>query len=133
MKYYLLLIAAVVIGQLFFSVVSVWYYQRSNPQIDFFKALQVYFKKEIGTYIMIFCFTLLLMFVLSDWMDLHATRHDLLLKEDLNKFEQAQIKFRTYATCYGVFAQFVALYFYKGGKDAIDKFGKSKGIDINNN
>jgi hypothetical protein len=131
MKYYLLLWLAVLLGQFFVSTITVWIDQRNNPKIDYMQALKVYYRKEVGTYLVIFSFTLLLTFILSDWMDLSATRQELMTIAERNKFEEAQIRFRTYATCYGVFAQLIALFFFKGGRNAVKQFGQDKGIDLN--
>jgi len=128
--YYLLLFVAVIIGQSFFASIVTWYYQRNNPMISYRKAFGIYLKKEVGTFIVITCFTLLLMFILSDYMDLTKTRAELIAKGKLNRFESIQKSFRTYAVIYGVFAQFFAVLFYKGGIKAITDFGKEKGIDV---
>jgi hypothetical protein len=134
MKYYLLLIAAVIIGQTFIACVSAWVFQRSNPNIGYFKALRIYLAKEVGTFVVIVSFTIMVMFVLSDWMDLTTSRAELIAKGKLTKFEQAQKNFRTYAAIYGAFAQLLALLFFKGGKKAIETFGKEKaGVDISAN
>lgn len=132
MIFYFLLWVAVILGQLFVSNITVWHYQRSNSNINFFQALKVYFQKEVGTYMVITTFTMLLTFILSDWMDLSLSKADLLSKVELNRYEEIQKKFRTYATVYGMFAQLIAGMVYQGGKNAIQQFGKSKGIDTNN-
>lgn len=131
MKYYIILLLAVVLGQTFLAAMSAWVFQRKNEAISYKKALELYFKKEVGTFFVIISFTLLLMFVLSDYMDLTKTRAELIAKGELNRFEQAQKFFRTVAVLYGVFAQWLAYLFYKGGKKAIEDYGKTKGIDVN--
>lgn len=132
MKYYLLLLLAVIIGQSFWASATVWYHQNQNENLNFFKALIVYFKKEVGSYVVVLLLTILIMFVLSDYMDLNVSRADLIAKGSLSKWENAQKMFRTYASEYGVFAQLVASLFYKGGVQAIMKYGKSHGIEVNN-
>lgn len=129
MKYYLLLLLAVVIGQLFTAAVSIWIFQKDNPNINYFRAVKVYFNKELATFVVIFTFTLLLMFILSDWMDLNVTQFDLRTKTQLTKFEAIQAKYRTYAALYGVFAQSIALLFFRKGKQAIQEYGKKQGFD----
>lgn len=130
MKYYLLLIAAVIIGQSFFSSVSVWYFQRDIKELNYFKALQLYFKREIGSYFVVILLTMMVMFVLSDWMDLTTTRAELIAKGTLTRFEKAQEKFRTYATGFGIFAQWIAFVLYKGGRNAIKDWAAIRGIDV---
>ena len=131
--YYLLLLLAVIIGQSFFASIVTWYYQRNNPMITYRQAFSLYIKKEAGTFIVILCFTLILMFVLSDYMDLTLSKAELIAKGKLNRFESIQKSFRTYAVIYGVFAQFFAVLFYKGGIKAITDFGRDKGIDLSEN
>lgn len=129
MKYYLLLIIAVIIGQTFVAAVASWVFQRKNDNIGYWKAFKIYLHKEVGTFVVILSFTLLVMFVLSDWMDLTTSRAELIKKGALSKFENAQKNFRTYAAVYGVFAQWLAMLFFKGGQKAIENYGKQKGID----
>lgn len=129
-KYYFLLLAAVIIGQTFFASIVSWYYQRNNPNITYWRAFGIYLHKEVGTFIVVLSFTLVLMFVLSDYMDLNVSRQELILKDQLNKWEKLQKNFRTWAIIFGVFAQFFAILFYKGGIKAITDFGKEKGIDV---
>ena len=129
MKYYALLFLAVIIGQTFVACVVVWVEQRKNRKLGYFKALKLYLEREVGSFMTILSFTAMVMFVMSDWMNLKLTKEDLLLKETLNKFEAAQVKFRTVAVCYGVFAQWIAWLFYKGGVHAIRNYGKTRGVD----
>lgn len=132
MKYYILLWAAVLIGQLFIASIQIWYFQKDNPNIGYGKAVRLYISKESATFVVITMFTLLLMFVLPDWFDLKLTPTDLKTKAQLTKFESIQMKYRTYAAVYGTFAQLLAFLFYKGGKKAIQEYGQKKGIgDIN--
>lgn len=130
MKYYLLLWVAVIIGQVFVSTVVVWLEQRKNPNINYLQALREYYKKEVGTYIMVLATTIVITFVLSDWMDLKVTKEILASKEKLTRFEQWQMKFRTYATGFGMFIQLIAPLFYKGGLKAVSDFGKTKGAEM---
>lgn len=133
MIYYFLLIAAVIIGQVFVAAISAWIFQRNNEKIDYPTALKIYFNKEMGTFVVIISFTIIVMFVLSDWMDLTISKAQLLSREKLTKFEQAQSKFRTVAALYGMFAQWAALFVYKGGRNAIANYGKKQGVDVNEN
>lgn len=131
--YYLILIAAVIIGQTFVAAVASWIFQRSNDKIEWWTAIKLYLKKEIGTFAVIISFTFIILFILSDWMDMTATREILRSKEKLTKFEQAQSVFRTVAIVYGVFAQSLALLFFKAGKKAIESYGTKHGVDVNSN
>lgn len=128
MKYYIIIMAAVVLGQTFLACVLSWIYQKKNDDIDYFQAISIYFKKEVGSFFVIISFTALLMFVLSDWMNLSTTKEMLLSIEKRSRFEEAQLRFRTVAVFYGVFAQWFAFLFYKGGVNAILKYKSDKGI-----
>lgn len=130
MKYYLLLWVAVIIGQLFFAVAAVWVWQKKNPNINYFQALKVYFEKEVGTYTLVLAATIIISFILSDWMDLSISKQELMSKNELTRFEYWQAKFRTAATIFGTFAHLLAAIFFKSGKEAIVKFGRSKGVNL---
>jgi hypothetical protein len=133
MIYYLNLIAAVILGQTFVAAVVSWIYQRKNDKVNYLTATKIYMKHEVGTFAVIFSFTLMVLFALSDWMDLNVSKAELLSrgKDGLSRFEHAQLKFRTYALCYGVFVQYLAFLFYKGGIKAILTWGqKNAGVDI---
>jgi ATP/ADP translocase len=129
MKYYSLLMAAVVLGQLFVASLMIYYYQSKNENINYLKASGIYFNKSIARYVMIISFTLLVMFVLSDYMDLNITRAELMIKGELSKFEKAQKNFRTIASVYGMFAELVPLLVYKGVGKAIMQYSAKLGID----
>ncbi len=131
--YYILLILAVILGQTFVAAVASWVYQRKNENIGYGKALNLYLAKEIGTFAVILSFTGIILFILSDWMDMTATKEILRSKEKLTRFEQAQSVFRTVAVVYGVFAQWIALLFFKAGKKAIETYGTKQGVDVNDN
>lgn len=131
--YYLLVIAAVILGQTFTAAFLSWRHQISNDLIVYPTAFKVYIQKNIGTFVVIITFTSLVLFVLSDWMDLSLTRAELIAKGKLTKVEAIQSKFKTYAAFYGIFAQWIASYFFKAGEKAIKDYGKQKGVDINNN
>lgn len=127
--YYLILIAAVIIGQTFTAAYLSWKYQNANDLIDYPKAFKIYIHKNIGTFAVIVAFTLMLLFVLSDWMDMTLSKAELLSITKRTRFQEAQLKFRTVAIAYGVFAQGIASLFYKGGEVAIKNYGKSKGVE----
>lgn len=131
MKYYFLLLAAVIIGQTFTGCISAWFFQLKNDKIDYLTALKLYFRKEFGSFFVVLSFTVLLMFILSDWMNLNTSRAELLAKGELTKFEKAQVYFKTVAVIYGAFAQWIAYFFYKKGKTAIEQYGKKHGVDVN--
>lgn len=128
--YYLILIAATIIGQTFTAAFLSWKYQLTNDLIEYPKAFKIYLHKNVGTFSVIVSFTLMLLFALSDWMDMSMTKQQLLSIEKRTRFQEAQLKFRTVALFYGVFAQGIASLFYKGGELAIKNYGKQKGVDL---
>lgn len=127
--YYLILVAAVIIGQTFTAAYLSWKYQTANDLIDYRKAFSIYVHKNIGAFFVIISFTLILLFIISDWMDMSLTKTELLSKVKRTKFEEAQLKFRTVAIVYGVFAQLIASLLYKGGEVAIKNYGKKHGAE----
>lgn len=127
--YYIILIVAVIIGQSFTAAYLSWKYQNANELIDYPKAFKLYIHKNIGTFTVIVSFTLILLFVLSDWMDMTLTKTELLSITKRTKFQEAQLKFRTVAIVYGVFAQGIASMVYKGGELAIKNYGKKQGVE----
>lgn len=127
--YYLLVIAAVVLGQTFTAAYLSWKHQTANDLINYPTAFKIYISKNLGTFAVIITFTMLILFVLSDWMDMNLTKAELIAKGKLTRVESIQRYFKTYATFYGVFAQGIASLFYKGGEKAIKDYGKQKGIE----
>jgi hypothetical protein len=134
MKYHLLLLVSVLLGQLLVGAIAVYYYQSKNPHINYRKAVQVYLMKSVPVYSVIIAITLIAMFLLSDYMDLNLTRADLVAKGKLTKFEIAQMNFRLIAVCFGISAELIANIVYKGVRIAIIDYGKKLGVDpINKN
>jgi hypothetical protein len=134
MKYYLYLLISVLLGQLLVAAIAVYYYQSKNPHINYWKAVQVYLAKSIPVYAVIMAITFIVMFLLSDYMDLNLSRADLIAKDKLTKFELAQKNFRLLAICFGIAAELVALIVYKGVRLAVLDYGKKLGVDpVNQN
>jgi len=130
---YVLLVLAVIIGQTAKAAFSIWKHQSNNENIGYWTAAGLYLKKNIGAFIAVLSFTFVLLFVLSDWMDMTLTKQELASKAVRTKFEEAQLKFKTVAIVYGLFAQGIASLFFKAGEKAIKDYGKAKGIDVDTN
>lgn len=127
--YILELIVATILGQTLVASISAWEAQRKNSNLDAFKAIFVYFKHESAKFLMIVIATLCLMFILPLVMDMEMTRKELILKEGtLTIVEKIQKNFRLYALLWGVFVELVVLVFYRGGRKAVQDYGKSKGV-----
>lgn len=124
--YYLDLIISILMGQLFAASVWTYIFQFNNENIKYWKALKLYLKKERGSIALIISFTIIIMFIIPDWFDLHKSKADLLSMESLTKFEFIQSKWRTFVILYGIFLQSLALLVYKGGRELIKNYGKEK-------
>lgn len=130
MKYYLLLISATILGQLFVASIGIYYYQLQNDCIGYWKAAKIFANKQLAVWFVIILFTMIILFVLPDWMDLSLSRATLEAKTTLTRFEKLQKIYRTFAVVYGVGAQWIALLAFKGTRNAILKYGKSNNIQI---
>lgn len=127
--YYSNLIIAFIVGQLFFTAICSFYLQKNLPNVDYWTAFKIFLKKEFGGLVVAISFVLMLLFVLPDFINLQMTREELLKKENLTKVEQAQIWFKTIATAFGIFAQWIPFIVFKRGKKAIEDYAKQKGIE----
>lgn len=130
-KYISLLIVAVFLAQAFIAAFAVYYQQLKNPNIDYWKAVQLYFKANKGRYILVAVCVLIVSFVLSDYMNLELTRQELLAKgwKELTRTEQIQVRFKSYGIGLGAFIEIIAVLLYKAGFKSIVDFGKAKGIN----
>lgn len=133
MEYYVILFAGIIIGQTFTAAFLSYIIQKKNEKITYWKSLGIYLKKEFGSFMVVITLTAILLFILPDWFDLRVSREELRMRGMLTKWEQAQTKWRTISIGYGVFAQVIAFVFYKGGRNAILNYGKSKGFDTGDN
>jgi hypothetical protein len=131
MIYYLQLLMGVVLAQTFVGCMITFYYKRNHPEVPYTKAWNLYFTREVGTFAVILSFLAMIMFAMPDWLDTTLTREDLLAKEKLTKFEAIQIKFRTWTAGVGGFLQWIAIFFFKGGRNAIENYAAKQGVDIN--
>lgn len=126
--YYALLVLAFVIGQTFFATVCAWYLQKDLPNISYWQALIIYFKKEMGGFVVAVSLLTILLFILPDFMNLRVSTAELQQKGVLTKIEMAQKYFRTVAVAFGVCAQWLAFYLFKRGKKGIEDASKKAGV-----
>lgn len=129
-QYILLLIVAVFLAQAFIAAFAVYRVQLANENINYIKALQLYFKANMARYVLVAVCVLILCFILSDYMDLSLTRDDLRAKgiKELTRVELIQLRFKSYSIAVGVFIEVIAVLLYKAGFKSIVDFGKSKGV-----
>lgn len=125
--YYINALVAFTIGQFLFISICAYWLQKSIDNIDFPKAFTVFFHKEFGGFVVALAFTLALLFVLPDFINVNITRADLLQKDKLTKFEEAQKWFRTIMTVIGVFAQWIPFVLFKKGKKALEDYANKIG------
>ena len=130
-KYTFLLIAGVFLAQMLVAGLAVWWEQNKNPNINYWKAMQMYLRKNFGRYIVVAVSTLILCFIMSEYMNLSLTREDLLKKgvSELTRTEKIQLNFKTWSIVVGTFIELLATIFYRAGFKAIADFGRSKGAD----
>lgn len=130
MKYYLILTFAVILGQLFAAAIYIYLWQAKNDMIGYSKASELYVKKNIPAYVIILLFTILIMFVMSDYMDMNLSRAELIAKGRLTRFENIQANFRLYSIAYGVFAEVLIAMLYKKAKNEITNYAGKQGFDL---
>jgi uncharacterized membrane protein len=128
-KYIFLLIMAVFAAQLLITSIAVWFVQTKNPKITYPQAVKLYIHGNIARYVVVAAATLVLCFLLVDYLDLSMSHNDLKHLEKLTRAQQIQLNFRLYAIAVGSFIEILAVLFYKIGWKKINDFGKSQGID----
>lgn len=117
---YLIVLLAFLLGQFLITSIVVYDYQKSS-KINYFDALVIYMKAEVGYFIIGFISILCVCFILSDFVDLKVTKADLLNLEHKSLKETLQLYFKTSAFVLGSFIQYIAFKYRAKGKDAIDK------------
>lgn len=128
--YYIQMMSGFIFGQLFFMAICSYFIQKKLPNIDYFAAFKVYFKAEFGGFVVAISFVFLLLFVLSDFIDLTLTRQELLeKKETLTKFELIQKYFKSFSAVLGIFGQIIPFIALKKGLKAIRDYSKQNGLD----
>lgn len=124
-KQYLVVIIAFILAQLLMTSIVVYRYQK-DKQIGYRTALLTYLKAEIGFFIIGIIGVTSICFILSDWVDLSLTKHDLLSIEHRTLKENMQLYFKTTSFVLGGFIQYLAFVWRDKGKVAIDKVIESK-------
>lgn len=120
MIHYLWLFAGVIIGQGLWTSVNVYRYQ-IDKHIEWWPAMKAYWKASQGLYIIGATGLLALLFIMSEFVNLDATR-DEMLKGDLEDWKKKVITyFKTCSVFLGMFIQVIIFKFEKRGKEAIDK------------
>lgn len=131
MNNYQILIVAFILGQIGYAAVSVYLIQMKLENTDYLKAVQIYFKKEIGGLVMAAAGWALIMFVASDFIDPKITRADLYGKETLTLKEKIVMYHRTIASILGMFVQHILFTVFKKGRKAIRDYDTQNKLDEN--
>lgn len=120
-NHYLIIAGGWLVGQIAYASVSVYILQR-NKNIDYWKALALYFSSEIGSFFMAFSALMILLFIANDFFDVQITRADLLNKAVLTWKEKIIVYQRTAAVGFGAFCQHLIYVAFKKGKKRIEQY-----------
>jgi len=118
MNNYLVLIVAFILGQLLYTAITVYNLQKDKG-ISYMPAFTAYVMKEAGGYLVALLGLFVVMFILSDYIDINVQRKD--LPEVLSFKQKIIFYFRTSSIVFGVFAQHIIFIAFKKGKKAIEK------------
>lgn len=119
-NHYLEVFVAFLLAQSLMASIMVYTYQKKKS-IGYIDALLTYFKAEVGFFVIGVIGISTILFILSDFIDLSITRHDLLSIENLTWKQNLQLYFKTSSVCLGAFVQYLAFKLKDKGKAAIDK------------
>lgn len=128
MNNYLVLLFGFIIGQMTLTVIGSYFLQRTKEGIDFPQAIKVFMHKEVGNYAVAICGLIILMFMLSDYVDPKLTRAELLTKAALTWREKAIVYSRTFSVVFGCFSQFILLLAFKRGIKGINEYAAKNGV-----
>src|SRR5690606_29397570 len=118
--YYIQFIAAFLIAQALLLSVAVYFYQKKR-NISWWIAFKTYVIAEVGFYIIGILGAILILFLLSEYIDLSLNRHVLITKSDLDWHEKLVRYFKSFSAVIGGFVQTLAFIYRRKGKDAINK------------
>lgn len=116
---YIQLFLGVLIGQGLMTSILVYNYQK-ELEIPYWKAVGAYLGAEIGFYVIGAFGLLALLFIMSEFIDLHITKEDLRSITAKSWKENLQLYFKTASLLVGLFVQYIAFKVRSVGKVAID-------------
>lgn len=129
MNIYLTVILGWIIGQITFTVICAYLLQRTKSTINYPTAIVVYGKAETGGYAIAICALAIVLFVMSDYIDLNLDRKVLIAKAALTFPEKFILFARSYSIVFGIFCQFLLLLVFKKGLKAINDYAAKNAID----
>lgn len=127
MNHYVIIALGWVIGQFAYAAVSVYVLQR-NKNLNYWKAVKLYFPSEIGNFVIAFAGLLLIMFIATDFLDVEITAKDLRNKEALTVKEKLILYQRTASVGIGAFIQHLVYLGFKKGKKKIEQYEKENNL-----
>lgn len=127
-NHYLIIAGGWFVGQLAYASVSAYILQK-NKNINYFRALGLYFSAEIGSFIMAFSGLLILLFIAGDFFNVEITRADLLNKAALTWKEKIIVYQRTASVGIGAFIQHLLYVAFKKGKKKIEQYEIDNNIE----
>lgn len=116
---YIQLFFGFILGQSLMMAMNVYTYQK-DMYIEYKQAVKAYAKAEVGYFIIAGIGLLVMLFVMSDFLDLTISKEDLKQLDVLNLKQKLQLYFKTGSVLLGMFIQFIAFKVRKTGKEAID-------------
>lgn len=119
-SHYFIVIAAFLLAQALMTSIMVYNYQKEK-NVSYGQSLLAYMKAEVGYFIIGFVGIISVCFLLSDFIDLSLTKHDLESLKDKNWKVLLQLYFKTSSFIIGGFIQYIAFKYREKGKAAIDQ------------
>lgn len=127
MNHYVIIALGWIIGQFAYAAVSVYVLQK-NKNLNYWKAIKLYFPSEIGNFVIAFAGLLLIMFIASDFLDVEITAKDLRNKETLSIKEKLILYQRSASVGIGAFIQHLVYLGFKKGKKKIEEYEKQNNL-----
>jgi hypothetical protein len=127
-SHYLIITLGWIIGQIAYASVSVYILQK-DKNINYWKALGLYFSSEVGSFGMAFAALLVILFIAGDYINVEITRADLLNKQTLTLKEKVIVYQRTASILLGGFCQHLLYVAFKRGKKKIEQYEKDNQIN----
>jgi hypothetical protein len=131
MNNYLIIAIGWLVGQIGYASVSVYIIQKDLPSINYWQAVNVYLKKEIGSFVMAFSALLIILFVAADFIDPTVSKADLKSKATLSLIERIVLYMRVSAVILGGLSQHLLYVAFKKGKKAIHDYAAKNTLDSN--
>lgn len=129
-SHYLIIALGWLVGQIGYASVSVYILQK-DKDINYWKALGLYFSSEVGNFVIAFSALLIILFIAGDYINVEITRSDLLNKPALTWKERVIVYQRTASVVIGAFSQHLLYVAFKKGKKKIVEYEKQNNLNDN--